>query len=210
MPARYMYWLLTAALVIVAAQFAIAGVFVVGAPLVNQQLTTSLDIASNQSRDIPVTIAGTGTGKAIVHRGELVLELTDWRAAVLKLVGVIVTGTLTITLLLLLRRFVGDVRDGRPFTPSGTTRIRTVGVLVLALPLWQVIDALLWQALVLNLMANGGPLVSTFTTAPAGRESLCILPEINFGLVFAGLILLVIGEAFRAGAMLQRDSDEIV
>jgi len=210
MPARYMRWLLTAALVLTAAQFVAAAVFVVGAPLVDQPLTTGLNVVSDHGREVVIAMTGEGTGKAVVHRGELVLELNDWRAAVLKLAGVGVTGVLAITVLLMLRRFVGEVRDGRPFTPRGAARIRTVGLLVLALPVWQVIHAALWQGLLLSLMADGGAVVSTFATAQAGHENLRLMPEINLGLVFVGLILMVIGEAFRAGVMLQRDSDEIV
>src|SRR5688500_12087750 len=179
MPARYMRWLLTAALVLTAAKFMVAAVFVIGAPLVDQPLTTSLNVVSDHDREVVVAMTGEGIGKAVIHRGELLLELGDRRAALLKLAGVGVTGALAITLLLMLRRFVGEVRDGRPFTPRGAARIRTVGILVLALPLWQIIDAALWQGLLLSLMADGGPVVSTFATAKAGQESLRLMPEID-------------------------------
>ena len=210
MPARYMRWLLTAALVLTAAQFVVAGVFVVGAPLVDQPLTTRLNVIGDHGRELVVPMTGEGTGKAVIHSGELVLDLNDWRAVVLKVADVGVTGGLAITVLLMLWRFVGEVRDGRPFTPRGAARLRTLGVLVLAMPAWQVIDAALWQGLLLTLMADGGAVVSTFATARVGHENLRLMPDINLGLVFAGLILMVIGEAFLTGAMLQRDSDEIV
>jgi hypothetical protein len=210
MSARHMYWLLTAALILTAAQFAVAAGFVVIAPLVDQPLTTSLNLVSSQSRDLLVALTGEGPAKVVIDRGNLILDLNEWRAALLKVAGVIVTGGVAITVLLLLRRFVADVRDGRPFTANGAARIRTVGLLLLVLPLWQVVDAALWQGLVRALTADRGPLVWTFGTASASGETLRIMPQVNFSLVFAGLILMVIGEAFRTGALLQRDSDEIV
>ena len=210
MSARHMYWLLTAVLVLTAAQFAVAAGFVVIAPLVDQPLTTSLNLVSSQSRDVLIAMTGEGTAKAVINRGNLILDTNEWRAALLKAAGVIVTGAVAITVLLLLRRFVADVRDGRPFTPNGASRIRTIGLLLLVLPLWQVIDAALWQGLVRALTVDRGLVVWTFGAASAGGETLRLMPQVNLSLVFAGLILMVIGEAFRTGALLQRDSDEIV
>jgi len=210
MPAKYLRWLLTAALVLAVVQVIVAGAFAVGAPLVGQPLTTSWNIVSDQSREAPVAI-DQGEAKARIYRGELLVEPTNWRASVLKLLDVALTGGLTVGALWLLRRFVDDIDRRRPFTPRGAARLRTIGLLILAIPLWQVIEALLWQGFLMSIIQKGDPtFLPVFAKAGSGGETLRLIPQISLGLAFAGLIVMVVGEAFRAAAVLQRDSDEIV
>ena len=84
-----------------------------------------------------------------------------------------------------------------------------MGVLLLVYPVWELIRSALWQAIVIRQPSDGVVLVHSLAQdAPAG--ALRLMPDFSPGLVLAGLVLLVVAQAFRIGVEVQRDSDEIV
>jgi len=84
------------------------------------------------------------------------------------------------------------IRDKTPFVPANAARIRWVGLAV-------IIGSLAMSAIVFveNAWARANLTVPGVTFD--------VLPNIDFGTIFYGLIILVIAEVFRAGTQLDED-----
>lgn len=143
-----------------------------------------------------------------MNRGELTVESGNRMFILVRLVDVLVRGALWLPALWLLRRVVGDLRAGQPFGHSSFRQLRITGYLLLAIPLWQMIQSLVTQSLLLSGTIEW-PLPLLQIMAVSG-ERLQVFPEFNPWFLVAGLITLVLAEVFRAGFDLQQDSDAII
>ena len=120
-----------------------------------------------------------------------------WLCALL-LVALGVVAALTLRLIRLLADAMSEMRDGRPFSPSMTTTVRRVAVVMLI------------YAFVTPLI----PLIPTWfvigSLHTAGMPGLQISYQYNVnGLaIIAGLALLLLSLVFDYGAQLQQQSDE--
>lgn len=202
---------LTALLVVAWIAFGIAVAFAVVAPLVGQPLITSWPIATNQPRIVDLPPNALGSVTARLDQGVVAFDSAHWTSALLKAADVAVTGGLCLLFLTKLRAFASDVSLGRPFTETGARRFQHLGLILFGVVAWQIVDAVLWQALLLGDPGPGRPLlVSTFAKVDAASEQIRIVPRIDVTLIFAAAFMTVIGKAIRLGAEVQRDSDEIV
>ena len=118
-------------------------------------------------------------------------------------------GALWIAAIWMLRRVCRQVASHRPFAPDTTRGLTLAGVLILLVPAWQAVRALVWQVILFPHAPAETTLIHTFARVPEGG-ALRMMPDIDAGLLVAGLVLLVVAQAFRVGAEVQRDSDEIV
>jgi hypothetical protein len=161
------------------------------------------------SVDVPATIQQSQT-TASTSGGPARLVVADARAILhvpiarlpWSLVGVIWTHAavaLVLTLLALhhLRRIVQRVRDGVPFDADNALRMRALGVLLLALVVFDGV-ADFATSLALGRELSGG------TVTVATR------PHIDMPLVFAALVLVVLAEIFRRGAELEREQSLVI
>lgn len=91
-----------------------------------------------------------------------------------------------------LRKIFATLTDGTPFLTTNATRIKMMGVTLL---IWSVVQPLTESLVALSLLDRvHGPEVN----ANIG---------LDFGIVFMGLVLLILAEIFRLGAELQEDHD---
>lgn len=210
MSTRILSFILSCALVVAVVLSLAAAAFAVIGPLAGQPLDTGFSV---------VCAGGPGSGCAaepdmtgarlVLDRGDLTLAAPSLSATLLRVFDVGLTGGFWVALIWMLRRFSRHVSQGRPFTSGATRKLSWMGVLLLVYPVWELIRSALWQAIVIRQPSDGAVLVHSFAQdAPAG--ALRLLPDFSPGLVLAGLVLLVVAEAFRIGVEVQRDSDEIV
>ena len=91
-----------------------------------------------------------------------------------------------------LRALIRAVRDGRPFVPANATHVRRIG--------WAMILGAVGQTLVVFLETS---YVARRYIADGLQFNAGV--DLHIGTIMAGLIVLVIGEAFRAGTRLQEE-----
>ena len=150
-----------------------------------------------------------GGAHADIRQGSLIVTGAGLVADLFRAADVLVTGALWIAAIWMLRRVCRQVASHRPFAPDTTRGLTLAGVLILLVPAWQAVRALVWQVILFPHAPAETPLIHTFARVPEGG-ALRMMPDIDAGLLVAGLVLLVVAQAFRVGAEVQRDSDEIV
>lgn len=213
MSARHLCWLLNALLVLAAVWLAVAGAILLVAPRVGEPLITSWTVITHGSGlEVPLNpSSGIQNAQLALNSGELIVQFDTWPSWLLRLVDYGVMSVLILGVLWLLRGFATDVHNHMPFGPKSSVRLRWIGWLLIAFPLWQLIQGALWEVLVLTQLTpaqEGVSLVSSLGRADTG--DLQLQPVINPGFAVAGLILLAVAEAFRVGISLREDSEEIV
>lgn len=210
MSAVILHRLLGLCLVLTALAVLAAAAFSLTLPAVGEPLLTSWPVVSNEARMVYLSDAQPAV-TAVIERGILRSESTDWGHALWRLLDVAVVGALMLVLFATLRRIVGDLRCGRPFGLAAEPRLRVSAACLAGLALWSALSPVLWAAWLLEPGPTAGFVRSgwlTFTLTSG--ERLHIWPEVNWGLGVAALICIVLGRVFAIGAGLQRDSDEIV
>lgn len=213
MPARILSWILTLALAAAIGATALAAAFVIIAPLAGQPLDTGFSVSAGGiyalGVPLPAGDAAWQTTHLQIDRGDLTITIDTLGANLFRALDVAVTGAFWILPLWLLRRFCRDAAGERPFSPATARQLGLAGLLMLVLPVWQAVRSAVWQALVLAQQGSGGVLVHSFADLPEGG-GVRLLPDIDPVFPLAGLVLLVIAQAFRIGVEVQRDSDEVV
>lgn len=210
MSIRILSWLLSCALVVAIILSVLAAAFAVVAPLVGQPLDTGFSVACTMDEGRGCAAeAGLADARLTLDRGDMTLPASSPAATLLRVTDVGLTGGFWIALLWMLRRFSQHVGTGRPFSRDATRQLGRAGVLLLGFPVWELVRSALWQSIVILQQPEDGVLIHTFADAPQSG-ALRLLPEFSPGFALAGLVLLVIAQAFRIGVEVQRDSDEVV
>ncbi|GAA5145416.1 hypothetical protein GCM10023340_14700 [Nocardioides marinquilinus] len=108
----------------------------------------------------------------------------------------VVLALAVVAVALLLRRVVGDVRAGRPFTQQGLRALRGVGLVVASASiLVPVLDGVATSAVLDHAVADDG---------------LSLAIDFSPLWLLAGVLVLVVAEAFRHGLELTHDVDGLV
>lgn len=209
MSARILSRLLSCALVLAIGLSLLAAAFALIAPMVGEPLDTGFTVACTGGGPACEAETNLVDARLSLDRGSLTLPAPSLSATVLRALDVGVTGGFWIALIWLLRRFSREVSNGRPFMPQTTRQLRWTAVLLLAFPVWELARSALWQAIVILRQPDGGVLIHTFAEAPQ-TGAVRLLPEFSPGFLVAGLVLLVVAQAFSIGVEVQRDSDEVV
>lgn len=213
MSARSLYLILTAALFLAVSILGVAAGFLLLAPVTGIPLTLSLPVAAIGSSgalalDTPAYLASATVN---LDRGEIEAIIQGPIPFLIQLANLLVTGGIVIGVLLLLRRFARDVVAATPFTTGSAVRLRWIGVLLVALPLWKFLIDVLWHYLLQGItLSTGGRLVPFFSFEKMQAGELRLLASFDFEFVFAGLLMLAVAEAFRIGIRLRQDSEAIV
>mgnify|MGYP000318115442 FL=1 len=206
MTARILDWLLTAVLMLAVAASVIALAFVIIAPLAGQPLDAGYSVRLEGAPDVQ---SDAGGAHADIRQGSLIVTGAGLVADLFRAADVLITGALWIAAIWMLRRVCRQVAAQRPFAPATAQGLAYAGMLILLVPAWQAVRALIWQVILFPHAPAETPLIHTFAHVPEGG-ALRMMPDIDAGLLVAGLVLLVVAQAFRVGAEVQRDSDEIV
>ena len=125
-------------------------------------------------------------------RGELRLQTTDWVLQFFPNLGMLIALGIVLYLVLTLRRMIGTVIGGEPFTEINVRRMRTMGVVLLAIGVvGPVLEYLVVRALLARVPVSG-----IAVSAPLDAQTSVIL---------IGLLLLVLSTVFARGVELERD-----
>ncbi len=128
---------------------------------------------------------------------------------VLRVADLMLSGSMLLGGLWLLRRFVGEVSQDSPFTTGSARRLRWIGLILVLFPLWQVLRDFLWHfRLSHELSSLSGALVSPLQTLSSGGFEFQY--SVDWGFAATGVLLLVVAEAFRVGVALREENEEIV
>ena len=186
--------------------------FVAIAPLVGQPLETGFTVSASGAYALETQVSGaTGAPGAVlrIDQGDLLLVWDTPMANGLRALDVAVTGGFWILVIGLLRRVCWQAASDRPFSLTTAHQLGLLGLLLLLFPIWQGFQSFVWQALLLAQQSPDGALVHSFAALPEGG-GVRLLPRVDFALSIAGLLMLVVAQAFRVGVEVQRDSDEVV
>ena len=152
-------------------------------------------------------------GQLVLDRGTLEVRAGGTGYAALQAVDIFVTGGLWLVILWSALRLFRQISEGKPFSGSTVTRLRTIGVSMILLNCW------MWLRMVTLspvLLAALNPASGEYRILPAiaasadGVRSARIDTSFGIGLLAAGLLILLLSEAFRIGAALREDSESIV
>lgn len=141
-----------------------------------------------------ITSDSWGSGTIIDSEGFARFESRDAGLAALFVTAVLVYSIPLAIVLFLLRRFLRAAADGHPFTKANALTMRWIGVVV-------IVFGLLAQG-----MRSIATVVAMNTLATEGIHiEAKLTPDV--AVVFMGLVIVVIAEAFRYGTRLQADAD---
>lgn len=145
----------------------------------------------------------------VVVRGDLELPIAmlPWSVLAMRWTHAAVGFALMLMFLHHLRRIFQRVRAGAPFDADNARRLRWLGLLLLALALFNGVAELA------PLFAVRRVLVSSSITAPTGFGPAGVVfggLHIDLPLVFVALVLLALGEVFRRGAELEDEQSLVV
>lgn len=140
----------------------------------------------------PVSASEVTHAALVDARGELRIETTDWALQFLPNLGILVGLGIVLTIVHLLRRMIRAVRAGEPFAEANARRLRTMGMLLLAVGLLGPV----LEYVVARVLLDRVAVVGLALTAPLDAQTNVIL---------AGLLLLILSAVFARGAELERD-----
>jgi hypothetical protein len=187
MEAAWYLTILLTALVLIEAVRATAGE--AGEALVDLPLSFELDTAGHSvsSETIPIVAA-----RVLETRGKLRLRSTSRRFAVLWLGAATLLVGAWLVIIYQLREFVKTLAAGEPFARSNALRLRVIGLFIVGFEL-----ARFGIVLGISLMLKANVSVTGLAIETELRPNLVSL--------FVGLLVLVVGEAFRRAAEIQEE-----
>jgi hypothetical protein len=187
----------------------VAAVVVLVAAPVARLLSTGQPDGWTWSLEVPATLTHAqssvqtswGQARLVVEdvRGMLRLPIATlpwWLVGVLW-THVAIVLALTLASLHHLRRIFRRVRDGAPFDADNALRLRWLGLLLLALTLFDGV-----AQLVTSLAVRGGLAAGSVAVTPGLR--------VDLPLVFVALALIALAEVFRRGAELEREQSLVI
>ncbi|MFL6728218.1 MAG: DUF2975 domain-containing protein [Sphingomicrobium sp.] len=212
MPVRLTKLLLNIAIVVLLLAGTIGAISVLLAGSSNSLGQTTLSLKSDRPQVAPLVSRPDGLkiGEIRYDRATMnvVLASTGYRAFQVLDIAVTVGGWLLV--LLALRQLVSEIGTGAPFTARNARRLRTMGLVLIALNLWSIARLLIAEPVLLGSIAvvgAGRQLLSSISQGAAGMENLRIEADYSPALLVAGLVMLVLADAFRSGHALREDNE---
>lgn len=177
------------------------------------QTTLPLRIDPAPASEVLGRASGSPVGQLLLDRATLEVRAGGAGYAMLQAADILVTGALWLLILLLTLRLVRQLADARPFDRQAVGRLRTIGLSMIALNLWMWLRMI---ALPPFLLASLNPASGDFRLLPTvaqgveGARNARVDTSFGIGLLVAGLLILVLSEAFRIGVRLREESESIV
>jgi hypothetical protein len=184
----------------------VAVVLLIGAPAAKlmargENWTWSLQVPATLQESQSLVNTSWGPARLVVDDATATLHLPvatlPWSLFGVMWTHVAVAFALTLLFLHHLRRIFQRVRDGAPFDADNALRMRSLGLLLLAL-------------VVLDGIADFATSLAVDRVLPPGAVALVTGPRIDMPLIFAALVLIVLAEIFRRGAELEREQALVI
>ena len=177
------------------------------------QTTLPLRIEPASANAVLDRTSGAQVGELVFENATLKVRAGGIGYAALQALDIGLTGALWLVVVFITLRLVGQLTSGRPFDRLAVRRLRSVGCLLIALNLWMWVRMLALPPILLaaiNPTAGGYRILPTIAEGAAGARSARIDSSLGLGLFAAGLLILVLSEAFRIGAALREDNEAII
>ena len=177
------------------------------------QTTLPLRIESAATNAVLDRTSGTQVGELIFEHATLKVRAGGIGYAALQALDIGLTGALSLLILFLTLRLVGQLTSGQPFDRLAVRRLRFIGCSLIALNLWMWVRMLTLPPVLLaaiNPTSGGYRILPTIAKSIAGTRNARVDSNLSLGLLAAGLLIIVLAEAFRVGAALREDNEAIV
>lgn len=177
------------------------------------QTTLPLRIEPARASEVLGRASGSPVGQLVLDRATLQVRAGGAGYAMLQAADILVTGTFWLLILLLTLRLVRQLAEGTPFDRRAVSRLRTIGLSMIGLNLWMWLRMIALPPFLLatlNPVSGDYRLLPTVAQGMEGARNARVDTSFGVGLLAAGLLILVLSEAFRIGVRLREDSESIV
>lgn len=209
---RFLLWA-AVALVIAGSAFGLAAVAQSAFTGHAAQTTLPLRIEPASSSAVLDRVSGDRVGELVFEHATLKVRAGGIGYAALQALDIGLAGGLWLLILILTLRLVGQLASGRPFDRIAVRRLRSIAWSMIALNLWTWVRLLALPPVLLsaiNPASDGYRILPTIARGIAGVRNARVDSSFGLGLLAAGLLILVLSEAFRVGAVLREDNEAIV
>ncbi|HVH88791.1 MAG TPA: DUF2975 domain-containing protein [Terriglobales bacterium] len=177
------------------------------------QTTLPLRIEPASASAVLDRVSGDRVGELVFEHATLKVHAGGIGYAALQGLDIGLTGGLWLFILILTLRLVRQFASGRPFDLVAVRRLRSIAWSMIALNLWTWVRLLALPPVLLsaiNPATDGYRILPTIAHGIAGVRNARVDSSLGVGLLAAGLLILVLSEAFRVGAVLREDNEGIV
>lgn len=214
MPVRLIRLFLMAAAILVGcgAVFGISSTVVAAANGYAEQTTLPLKVEGAPPQPV-LGQDGKPAGELLLDRGTLNLRAGGAGYAMIQLLDIAITCGLWLLILSTTLRLVDRLSAGSPFESQSVGRLRRIGWSLIALNVWGWLRMIAVPPL---LLSEINPLVGNYRIMPSisqgipGLQNARVDSSFSIGLLAAGVIILVLAQAFRIGGDLRTDNEAIV
>jgi hypothetical protein len=157
--------------------------------------------------------SGGPVGELVLDRATLNVRAGGIGYAGVQALDIVLTGGLWLVILLAALRLVAQFARGQHFHVTATRRLRLIGWSMIALNGWMWGRMLLLPPLLLSAInPAAGPyhILPSIAQGIAGVRNARVDASLGLGLLVAGLLILILSEAFRIGTALREENEAIV
>ena len=215
MPVRLIRIFLMAAMVLVGfgAIFGIGATLIAAANGQAEQTTLPLKVEGAAPQQVLGHADGKPVGELLLDHGTLNLHAGGAGYVMVQLLDIAITCGLWLLILATTRLLVGQLSAGSPFEPRSVGRLRRIGWSLIALNVWAWLRMIAVPPLLLsqiNPVAGNYRIMPSISQGVPGLQNARIDASLGLGLLAAGVIILVLAQAFRVGGALRAENEAIV
>jgi Protein of unknown function (DUF2975) len=177
------------------------------------QTTLPLRIEPASSDAVLDKMSGGPVGELVFDRATLNVRAGGPGYAALQALDVLFTGGLWLLILSLTLRLVHQLASDQPFDLLVVRRLRLIGWSMVSLNVWMWVRMLALPPVLLraiNPVVGDNRLLPTIAEGISGLRNARVDSNLGLSMLTAGLLFLVLSEAFRAGVALREDNETIV
>lgn len=214
MPVRFLRFFLYVAVALVAVGCTIGLVAVAQGAISGHAATTTVPLRIDPAATSVVRDnLGKPAGKLIFDKATLNAEAGGAGYALLQAADIVIVCGLWLAVLFLMLKLVSQIASGNPFDALAVRRLRTIGWSLIALTAWNWLRALALPPVLLsflNPVSGEYRLLPAIARGVAGLRAARIEATLGVGYLAAGVLALVLAEAFRIGISLREENDSIL
>jgi hypothetical protein len=175
--------------------------------------TLPLRIEPAQASEVVERPSGSRAGELVFDRATLNVRAGGTAYAGMQALDIAFTGGLWLLILFSTLRLAAQFARAEHFDLKAVHRLRMIGWSMIVLNGWMWARMLVLPPLLLaaiNPTAGAYRILPSIAKGMAGARNARVDATLGFGLLAAGLLILVLSEAFRAGTALREDNEAIV